>query len=190
MLTNPIPLGIPSVSSCFMLPPPLPVTSCHNTTRYPEKTIHLSESILCVCGLIPLRKVDTFLGHILLSVITNTTCWWKDHKLEFPRLALCQRGRACVRAGTVWRTKMLAQSLIIGTDQWRKTFVGYAHLLFGLNKGMWSLGQSSPWRFSMVMGRSRYEQQRAPSSAMFWQIQQPPSKPHWGSQLIKTCFSH
>ena len=37
MLTNPIPLGFPSVSSCFMLPPPLPVTSCHNTTRYPEK---------------------------------------------------------------------------------------------------------------------------------------------------------
>ena len=35
MLTNPIPLGFPSVSSCFMLPPPLPVTSCHNTTRYP-----------------------------------------------------------------------------------------------------------------------------------------------------------
>ena len=57
------------------------------------------------------------LRHILLSVITNTTCWWKDHKLEFPRLALCQQGRA---------------------------FVGYAHLLFGLNKGMWSLGQSSP----------------------------------------------
>ena len=60
MLTNPIPLGFPSVSSCFMS---LPVTSCHNTTRYPEKKDpSFGVHTLCLRARVILARFEQFVA--------------------------------------------------------------------------------------------------------------------------------